>query len=551
MRRAASLLCFLILCGGLTLECQTSEAKSTGQPGASFKANTRIVVLDVLATDSSGKPVHGLKAQDFRVLEDGKPQDIRGFEEHRTDTNSSSRPAALDLPPHTYTNYAPRPEPGAVNILLFDTLNTDRANLPKARQQLLLYLASLSPNSRIALFAFDGDLHLVQDFSSDSGALTAAAQQLSTSPHPILTTSREVSEAMALAAETGVANNPRMYAALSNFLWSEKGIKDESRTFVTMEALNQLARSMAGFAGRKNLIWISGGLPFDPTSTAPQMRKTSALLAATQIAVYPIDVRGTAYTGADAAARDSEVFNMPDAYDNTSGQNDELQRVRETMIDIAQLTGGHAYFNRNDLAGAIGDSVKSGSNYYILAYRPQNNDWSGKFRKVTVKASASNVKVQARPGYYAVPDPFGSPNVDRTFSIAMQPSVPVSTSLIMKAQVLPQEDPDKPTGVDILVDMHDFALSETADHRQAPDVLFAVAAWQTSGKADSNVTATYRQALKPDEVALLMRTGLHVHQDIQLKPGSYQLRLGVVDRLTGRIGTLDVPVTIQSKVAQK
>ena len=42
-----------------------------------------------------------------------------------------------------------------------------------------------------------------------------------------------------------------------------------------MEALNQLARSMAVFPGRKNLIWISGGIPFDPDDTTPQMQKTA------------------------------------------------------------------------------------------------------------------------------------------------------------------------------------------------------------------------------------------------------------------------------------
>jgi hypothetical protein len=36
-----------------------------------------------------------------------------------------------------------------------------------------------------------------------------------------------------------------------------------------------------------------------------------------------------------------------------------------------------------------------------------------------------------------------------------------------------------------------------------------------------------------------------------LKPGSYQLRLGVMDRLSGRIGTLDVPLTIEAKAAAK
>ena len=145
----------------------------------------------------------------------------------------------------------------------------------------------------------------------------------------------------------------------------------------------------------------------------------------------------------------------------------------------------------------------------------------------------------------------GAPNIDRTFSLAMQPSAPTSTTLIIKARVLPQEELDKPTQVDILVDVHDLALAGGADHRQAPDVMFVAAAWDMNGKPNGSVSANYRQALSPAELASLMHTGLQVHQEIQLKPGSYQLRLGVVDRLSGKIGTLDVPVTVQEKVAQK
>jgi hypothetical protein len=44
---------------------------------------------------------------------------------------------------------------------------------------------------------------------------------------------------------------------------------------------------------------------------------------------------------------------------------------------------------------------------------------------------------------------------------------------------------------------------------------------------------------------------VQLHQEMMLKPGSYQLRLGVMDRLSGRIGTLDVPLTIEAKVAAK
>ena len=72
--------------------------------------------------------------------------------------------------------------------------------------------------------------------------------------------------------------------------------------------------------------------------------------------------------GADGSTRGSEAFSLTESYETTSGQGVEALRLRQTMMNLATLTGGRAYYNRNDLQGAIRDGVDSGSNYYILAY---------------------------------------------------------------------------------------------------------------------------------------------------------------------------------------
>ena len=551
MLRIPSLLCCVLLFGASLLSGQTPATKSLGEgeAAATIKANTRVVLLSVVATDGAGKPVSGLRARDFTVLEDGKPQQVRGFEERGSDAGAARHPMAVNLPLNTYTNYASSSEPGAVNILLFDRLNTEGQSLANARQQLLLYLSKLPANSKIALFTLDWELHLVHGFTDDSRELIEAAKQLSSSTHPMYRNARDVSESTAMAAEAGVSANPRMYASVVTFLWGEYQSKAESRTLVTMRALNQLARTMAVYPGRKNLIWISGGVPFDPTSTDPQMRRTATLLAATQMAVYPVDVGGVKYMGATGATRGSEAFSLITDYETSSGQGDENLSLRDTMINLATLTGGHAYFNRNDLQGAISDGVSSGSHYYTFAYRPENNNWNGKFRKVTVKASRPDVKIQCRPGYFAVADPLLPPDVDRTFLEAMQPTAPVSTMLIMKARVVPPEEANKATQIDFLIDLHDVAFMESAAGR-SPDVMFVAAAWDAKGKPYGNVSATYRQPLGPTELQSLMRTGLRLHQELPLNPGTYQLRLGVVDRVSGKIGTLDVPLAVEAKTAE-
>jgi VWFA-related protein len=523
------------------------KAANAGAPVSSttLTTTTRNVVLDVIVTDGAGRPVHGLKPSDFVVLESGKRQQLKAFEEQRAEVRAVKSAPMPKLPANTYTNYLTSSDSGAANIILFDSLNTGRMNLARAREQLLQYLAKLPVNTRVALFTLDGSLHLVHGFTNDTHELAQAAQKLSLTPNHMMRKAREVSEDKALAAEAGVSKSPRMYAMLVNFLWSEYEGKIDSRTETTMEALNQLARSMAVFPGRKNLIWISDGIPFDPTSTAPQMEKTAALLSATQIAVYPIDLHGVASLEADGATRSSEIFGSHEDYGDSSGQNEELLTSHQTMTEVARLTGGRAYFNSNDMPSQMEQIVAAGSNYYTVAYRPEDQNWNGKFRKVAVKVSSPNVKVQCRSGYYAVADPFGTPDVDRTFSLAMQPGVPASTALVIQARVLPPDAPDHATTIDFLVDVHDLRFLTSGDNRRQPNLMFVAAAWDEKGKAQGSVSGTYQQILQPADVQELIHTGLRLQQQLPLKPGSYQLRLGLVDRLSGRIGTIDVPLTVK------
>ena len=552
--RVSSLLCCFVLTAGLAFPQPTPDRPpASGQAGATIRTSTRLVLLDVLVTDRYGKAVHGLQAQDFTILEDGELQQVKYLEEQAPDRQGSKPHVSVNLPANTYTNYMSSRESGAVNIILFDSLNTDRQNLTIARQQLLKYLANLHDNTRVALFTLDGRLHLVHGFTDDPRELVEAAERLSSYPHPSLRQARDVSADKAIAAEllTTMRHGQDIYASLVRFLGTEYDEKVESRTATTMDALDELARSVAVLPGRKNLIWISGGLPFNPASTASQMQKTAALLAATKIAVYPIDVRGVAYVGADAEGRSKEVFDpLGGEYSTTSGVAEELWKVRQNMMEMARLTGGRAYYNRNDLAAQVDEIVSSSSSYYILAYRPQNGNWDGKFRKINIKTLQHGLKVQCRPGYYAVKEPFGATDIDRTFALAMQPGMPPSTALVMQARVLPSDEPARATQIDFLLDVHDLAFLHSQDGLVKPDLMVVAAVWDGAGKPQGSVSATYKQLLNTEAMQTLMRTGLRLQQQLQLNPGTYDLRLGVVDRLSGKMGTIDMPLTIPSKVAR-
>lgn len=302
---AITLLWILFGTGLLTAEQAPTVPPEKAEP-ATIKTSSRFVVLDVLVTGKLGQPVHGLKPQDFLVLEDGKPQQVRGFEERGPNLAPPHPAPVLNLPPDTYTNYVSVQPPGATNILLFDMLNTDRQGLAMERQQLLLYLSKMPANTQVALYTLDSAVHLVHGFTDDPSQLIALAKHLSNKPHPMFSQARDVSVSIAMAKE--LIMDPVLLSHTIQFLWSEQQGKEESRTLITMQALEQLARSVAVVPGRKNLVWISGGIPFDTASTAPEMRHLASVLAATQTAVYPVDVRGIPYLGADASAYDKEAF---------------------------------------------------------------------------------------------------------------------------------------------------------------------------------------------------------------------------------------------------
>src|ERR1700730_1259499 len=156
-------------------------SQTTQQPPqsgvATLRAGTQLVVVDVVVTDKNQKPVHGLKASDFTLTEENVLQVVKHFEEHvaLTPADATKFPALPKFPPGVFTNYTPEPVNGAVNLLLLDALNTPVRDQAYVRQQLIAYLNSTPPGTRIAIFGLTSQLTILQSFTSDPALLKAVA----------------------------------------------------------------------------------------------------------------------------------------------------------------------------------------------------------------------------------------------------------------------------------------------------------------------------------------------------------------------------------------
>jgi VWFA-related protein len=595
----SGLTCVSVAIAQASLGAQSAPAPDQSTPTPVIHATSRLVLLDVIVTDHSGKFIPGLKASDFTVLEDKQPQKISAFATSIAPAAPSKPIPPLQLPPHQFTNFTffkpdnDRP----VTIVLMDTLNTSGIDQAYARKQMVQFLQNLPQGRLVALFVLTSQLKMIQGFSGDSGTLVAAAKSILAHESPLTTSEAQWQQdenvATKLENNAGQPSTPGgpvgassmpiapIGQAIRNAIAAQDSYQKLQRMDLTLHAFEVLAESVAGYPGRKNLIWLSAEFPIafgpdlkpynqashplneniknetnnqlrDLKSEAPPVQQTAALLAAARIAVYPVDVRGQVSigTGIDISAPTTglSALDMQNEVGSTySRQTTALWDAHEAMADVARETGGHAFYGNNDLKSVMSRSMEQGSSYYTLAYTPTNREWTGQYRKIEVKASAPGTELTYRRGYYALQEhELGVTRAAAAMSAAMQPSVPEFTGLLFKVQVLPPDAEHDKVQIDYAIDAHDIHFVD-ADQRKKASIDFVAVAWDKDFKTAGRVAAGMDTTLRPEAYQQVMHTGLPFHQELDLKPGTYTLRLGVLDRGTHKIGSVQASVTVPEK----
>ena len=548
--------CGVLLCG-LALPgknaAQTKPANSS--PNPTFRTTSRLVLVDVVVTGRGGQFVRNLRSTDFTLLEDGRPQTIAGFTPH----SSTDRMPVVShprLPEHQFTNYSTLPPGHPITIVLLDMLNTAIEDRAYARQHMVKFLSSLPPAQPVALFRLGGNLQMLQGFTQNSDALVAAAKVLlDTNESARLHTSEEdLENAESMDKESAAMTLGVARTNLAEALEVEQEYQLKVRVPTTLESLRVLAHAVSGYSGRKNLIWLSGDFPVglqhllleSPSAQKEnydtEMRATFAALSSAQIAMYPIDVRGLESAGMGAGLRSA-----PSNAQRARGI-DTLWSTQFAMKNIADETGGEAFYNRNDLADAMRRSLDEGTNYYTLAYVPRNHEWNGEYRKLEVKVGVEGAKTRHRSGYYALADLGRDADAaDQLLADAMRHTVPESTRLLMKVQVLPPNGERKSVSIDFAVVAAGLDFAGVPDQQKNAVVEFSAVALDKNWKQAGAASKTIDVSLQPEAYRRVLLAGFPGHLDLEVKPGRYSLRLGVMDRRNQRIGTLDVPLEVPAE----
>ena len=328
-----------------------SQPSQNDQGTLTLYEGTHLVVLDVVVTDKKGHTVPGLAQDSFQVLEDGKPQRIKFFEEHAPVDPAlvakQKAELAAELPVNTFTSYEPFTG-NPVNVLVLNELTSlPDYDIEPLRLQMINVITRAPQEAPFAIYSLDTDLQLVQPVTTNHEALLRAVSQMWQEP---------------------VFGVPPLALGVTDLDQSPRNLNAAvvlARRKIFTAAMQQLSASFGPEMGRKTMFAFTGGLRCTMSS----------------------------------AAGCSSDYN-PELKTYICGVTDTLEQARISMYRYypdGQVVYG---FGCNASAAPIRNLYDINSHYYTLYYTPTNQDWNGKYRKFTVTSPDKKLRLSYREGYY-------------------------------------------------------------------------------------------------------------------------------------------------------
>ena len=504
-----------------------------------FRTGARLVTVDVVVRNNQG-PVRGLAKDDFTLQDKGKAQTISVFSV--TDT---AAPAAKQdpLPPGVVSNrISPSGEPyQSATVILFDRLNIPRPQDQAAvRTKVLEFLASLKPTDRVGFYSLGTGLTMVEDFNEDAGPMAQGAKHLASANQP-------------------AAADPRgqeVEARLKDALTPTQQLDMRVRTSATVQALQTIARHLAGVPGRKNLVWVLSDFPLTYGETAErrneyesEVSRAGNILAEANIAAYMMDPRGVTISGSTTSGSDgtgttspTEGGLMPKARGAAVAPAQSVGLSGTETVDmIAKITGGNTYHQSNDIGTDARKVMEEAQVAYTLGFYVEEKALDGKSHdlniKLSKKAETNGASLRYRKNYVAFsvkqrPNPAMNDLVDDAFD---------ATAIGVMAVTAP--DPSKPDihQVQVRVDMNNLQFEHRADKWVAAFDLGLAIEGISSGPPQVSTKAMSLN-LTDEQLKQGLSAGLLVDNSVPSPPKPVKLRVVVQDKGSGLAGSVRVPM---------
>jgi VWFA-related protein len=467
----AKLVAACSLSAGLPIaQCQTDDRAAAG---IQLKLEGNLVVVQVVVRDLQGRPVKGLRKEDFKVYDRGKEQPITQFEEESTDQAPSGPANAI---PERAASLPKTVQPDRFIAFYFDDLNTSDADMMQARDAADPYLAAnLQPKDRVAIFT---SRKMLSDFTSDPKHVHDALFQLHSSSAAmnrahecpnlsdyqameIMQTNDQDSNAWKAAwAETKTcavksfvssqdsnAPKPDGRSMVAIRMLAQRVVdRAEAMVRANLEQFEKVVEGTAQMPGQRTVILVSPG--FLSESEQLQLDRIIDHALRSQVVINSLDPKGLAVLMREADASRSSAA-LPDSHATQARHTLEAEsglRSSDVLAEVAQDTGGEFFHDDNNLRAGFGE-LAGHPEHYVLTFAPRDMNRDGKFHaiKVSLAEKRKGYSIQARRGYFGSGDPAEtteqaseSQSKGETRVENEQPAVPASL-----AKVAP-ENPEAP-----------------------------------------------------------------------------------------------------------
>ena len=521
-----------------------------------FRTTSQLVVVNVSVKDKAGKFIENLKASDFTVTEDGKPQQLRIFEfQHLEDVvlappppvlatrepapAAGQAPAAPAVKPAVAVTFAP-PAPGQVKyqdkrllVMFFDMAGMPIPDQLRTQQAAIKFIRTqMTEADMVGIMTYTTDLNILQDFTNDREVLLSVINKLS------------VNDSGMGNGATGADSDSDNGAAFTQDD-SEFNLFNTDRK---LAALENTAKMLGVLPEKKALIYFASGMSRTGSDNQAQLSATVNAAVRNNVAFYPVDARGLVAQApiGDATKASPGGQGLFSGSSQRSAQS-QFQGQQETLYTLAADTGGKALLDSNDLSAGVVQAQKDISSYYILGYYSTNTTPDGHFRRIKVEANkALNAKLDYRSGYFASKTfkQFSSSDRDMQLQEALMLGDPVTDlGLALEVNYFRMARDRYFVPVSVKIPGSDIELARNGG-AETTRLDFIGQVRDAKGALQGTVRDNIKVQLKGQTVGELSKRNLAYDTGFTLPPGAYTLKFLARENETGKMGTFETKFLI-------
>jgi VWFA-related protein len=530
---------------GLALLCSSLTAQEPTE--YRVRVQTEMVLVNVSVRDKDGKLVTGLKAENFTVLEDNKPQKVVSFDLENVDAVAMQDVAqAKPLSGEQLSAPAANSAADAANqykdhrliVLFFDLSAMEPDEIDHAVTSAEHYVdTQMSPADLVSIVSLGSSLLVNQDFTADRALLKKQIQAFSEG-------SGQGFEEGTTGTTEGTPDTGQPFTADD----TEYNIFNTDRR---LEAIRSVAEKLSHLQQKKSLIYFSSGMDRTGIENQSELRAATNAAVRANMAIYTMDMRGLQALVAGGEAQNASMRGTS-AYSGQamiSALNSNFT-TQETLVTLASDTGGRAFLDSNDFSQVFKGVQQDTSSYYLLGYHSSNPARDGRYRRIVVKVNVPGVKIDYRKGYYAPSDYQHSTKEDKELQLEeeMASELPATDlPLYLGLAYLRMETNRYYIPISLVVPGSEIPFIHSSDTDKATlDVIGMV----SDGEHHPVTRIRDTVKLAVNTTAEVRKKNVQYDSGLSLPPGKYHLKFVARENQTGRMGSFETDLIVPDLKSQ-